>query len=207
MSATRTSWSALAILAAGLGVALGSHAAAPPVTFAPSSSVQVTNASTNPVPVTVQGSAPLPVFDVAHAARQPFQAALCTQVPSGGPYCGAKSSSIAVPAGRRMVIEYASGRCPKAGYALSTGEGWAASVRTTAGGTEASHLLHPAPGISVGTPQLQSEMGLNGFDVTQLVRIYADPGSLVALQFDDLGGLGNNSISCEITISGYTDPL
>jgi hypothetical protein len=182
-------------------------AAPPAVAPGPSSQVEVTNTSTNPVPVTVQAPAPLPVYDVDNAARQPFQAALCTQAPSDGSLCGTKPSSVAVPVGRRLVIEYASGRCPKAGFSLSTGQDWAASLQTTAGGTQARHLLHPVPGISIGSPQLRSEMGLNGFDVTQLVRIYADPGSLVGLDFEDLGGLGNNNISCDITISGYTVAL
>jgi len=156
------------------------------------------------VPVRIVSPVPLPVRDVDNAARQPFQAALCTQhATPPESYCGGKPSSYAVPADRRLVIEYASGRCPRSGFTLSTGQDWAASLQTTAGGTEARHLLHPVPGISIGSPQLQSEMGLNGFDVTQLTRIYADPGSLVVLDFEDLGGLGS-AISCDITISGYT---
>ncbi len=155
-------------------------------------------------PVRIVSPVPLPVRDVDNAARQPFQAELCTQAPLGGTFCGAKPSSVSVPANRRLVIEYASGRCPRSGFSLSNGEDWAASLQTTAGGTQARHLLHPVPGIAIGNPQLQSAMQLNGFDVTQLMRIYADPGSPVALQFEDLGGLGSNAITCEITISGYT---
>ena len=159
-------------------------------------------------PVRIVNPLPLPVRDVDNAARQPFQAALCTQQVTyiGTPpdFCGTRPSSVAVPADRRLVIEYASGRCPRSGFALATGQDWAASLTTTAGGTAARHLLHPVPGIAVGSPPLQSEMQLNGFDVTQLMRIYADPGSLVGLDFEDLGGLGSNSISCDITISGYT---
>jgi hypothetical protein len=155
-------------------------------------------------PVRIVSPVPLPVRDVDNAARQPFQAELCTEVPLGGPLCGTKPSSVAVPADRRLVIEYASGRCPRGGFSLSTGESWAASLQTTAGGTQARHLLHPAVGIAIGNPQLQSALQLNGFDVTQITRIYADPASLVGLDFDDLGGLGNSAIICEITISGYT---
>jgi hypothetical protein len=158
-------------------------------------------------PVRIVSPVPLLVRDVDNAARQPFQAELCTQVPLGGPFCGTKPSSVAVPADRRLVIEYASGRCPRSGFALSTGEDWAASLQTTAGGTQARHLLHPVIGIAIGSPQLQSALQLNGFDVTQMTRIYADPGSLIRLDFEDLGGLGNNVITCEITISGYTVAL
>jgi hypothetical protein len=133
----------------------------------------------------------------------PFQAELCTQVPRGGTFCGSKPSSVAVPANRLLVIEYASGRCPRSGFTLSNGEDWAAALKTTAGGTTARHLLHPAIGVAIGNPQLVSAMQLNGFDVTQQTRIYADPGSLVELDFEDLGGLGNAAISCNITISGH----
>jgi hypothetical protein len=139
-------------------------------------------------------------------AIQPFQAELCTQVPRGGTFCGSKPSSVAVPANRLLVIEYASGRCPRSGFTLSNGEDWAAALKTTAGGTTARHLLHPAVGVAIGNPQLVSAMQLNGFDVTQQTRIYADPGSLVELDFEDLGGLGNATISCNITISGHMVP-
>ncbi len=154
--------------------------------------------------VRIESPMPLPVRDVDNAARQPFQAELCAQVPLGGTFCGTKASSVVVPANRRLVIEYASGRCPRSGFSLSNGEDWAASLHTTAGGTQARHLLHPVPGMAIGSPPSQSAMQLNGFDVTQLMRIYADAGSVVGLQFEDLGGLGNNVITCEITISGYT---
>ena len=138
-----------------------------------------------------------------NAARSPFQAELCKQVGSGN-FCGVTASTFAVPANRRAVIEYASGRCPPSGLTLNTGEDWAAALQTTAGGIAARHLLHPVPGIAIGSPQLQSALQLNGFDVFQLVRIYADPGSVVSLDFEDLGGLGNANIFCKITISGYT---
>jgi len=142
---------------------------------------------------------PLPV----QQAIQPFQAELCTQVPGGGTLCGTIRSSVAVPANRLLVIEYASGRCPRSGFGLSNGEDWAAALQTTAGGTTARHLLHPAVGVAIGNPQLVSAMELSGFDITQQTRIYADAGSLVELTFEDLGGLGNGHISCNITISGH----
>lgn len=102
--------------------------------------------------------------------------------------CGDKPSSVTVPAGRLLVIEYASGRCPRSRFGLSTGEDWAAALQTTAGGTTARHLLHPAVGVAIGSPQLVSALQLNGFDVTQQTRIYADPESPVELDFEDLGG-------------------
>ena len=117
--------------------------------------------------------------------------------------CGTIRSSVAVPANRLLVIEYTSGRCPRSGFGLSNGEDWAAALQTTAGGTTARHLLHPAVGVAIGNPQLVSAMQLNGFDVTQPTRIYADAGSLVELNFEDLGGVGNGHISCNITISGH----
>src|SRR5258706_16343933 len=63
-------------------------------------------------PVRIVNPLPLPVRDVDNAARQPLQAELCTQAPIGGPNCGTKPSSFAVPAEPRPVIEYAPGRCP-----------------------------------------------------------------------------------------------
>lgn len=149
-------------------------------------------------PVRIVSPLPLPV----RTAIQPFQAELCTQAGGGGALCGSKPTSIAVPENRLLVIEYASGRCPRSGIALSTGQDWAAALQTTAGGTQARHLLHPAIGVAIGNPQTVAAMGLNGFDVTQQMRIYADPGSVVALSFEDLGGLGDANISCDITISG-----
>ena len=135
--------------------------------------------------------------------KRPFQAELCAQVASTT-LCGATPSSFTVPAKRRAVIEYASGRCPRDGLTLSTGETWFPKLQTTVGGVVAGHLLHPIPGMAIGSPQLVSAFQLNGFDVAQLVRVYADPGSVVRLLLD-VGGLGDASISCDITISGHTE--
>lgn len=150
---------------------------------------------------TIAGPLPLPV----QVAIRPFQAELCVQAGGGTACPNNKPSSVAVPDNRLLVIEYASGRCPPAGFTLAPGEDWAAALQTTAGGTTTRHLLHPAVGVAIGNnTELVSAMGLNGFDVTQQTRIYADPGSQVVLSFEDLGGLGNGTIRCEITISGHT---
>ena len=135
--------------------------------------------------------------------KRPFQAELCAQVASTT-LCGTTPSSFTVPAKRRAVIEYASGRCPRDGLTLTAGETWFPKLQTTVGGVVAGHLLHPIPGMAIGSPQLVSALQLNGFDVAQPVRIYADPGSVIRLLLD-VGGLGNADISCNITISGHTE--
>jgi hypothetical protein len=141
--------------------------------------------------------------DSIKKGNQPFQAALCTQVATTT-QCGATPSSFTVPADRWAVIEYASGRCPRDGITLSTGETWFPMLQTTVGGVVASHLLHPTPGMAIGSPQLVSALQLGGFDVAQPARIYADPGSVITLLLD-VGGLGSADISCNITISGHTE--
>ena len=135
--------------------------------------------------------------------KRPFQAELCTQVASTT-LCGTTPSSFTVPARRRAVIEYASGRCPRDGLTLTAGETWFPKLQTTVAGVVASHLLHPIPGMAIGSPQLVSGLQLNGFDVAQPVRIYADPGSVIRLLLD-VSGLGNADIACDITISGHTE--
>jgi hypothetical protein len=94
------------------------------------------------------------------------------------------------------VIEYVSGLCPPAGTSLPTGlDVTGALLETVAGGTAATHVFPLVPGLSIGGP--------NGFAVGQQTRVYADPGSNVTLSAE-LGGLGNGSLRCAITISGYT---
>jgi hypothetical protein len=137
-------------------------------------------------------------------ADQPFHAELCAQA-SSNTLCGAAPASFTVPANRRAVVEYASGRCPRDGLTLSTGETWVPMLQSTVGGVVARHLLHPTPGMAIGSPQLVSSLQLNGFDVAQQLRVYADPGSAITLLLD-VGGLGDASISCNITISGRTVP-
>ena len=109
-----------------------------------------------PLPVPVTGSTSVlgtvTIRDADNAARQPFQVELCRQIGGTGNLCGAVPSFYTVSPNRRLVIEYASGRCPPSGLALSTGSDWVAAIQTTAGGRTARHVLSTVPGISIGTP-------------------------------------------------------
>jgi hypothetical protein len=93
-------------------------------------------------------------------------------------------STFAVPAGKRLVIEYVSGTC------LTFPNG-SASITATTNGTRlshqfTSHVINPLP---TGTPQVAyATFG-------DLVKIYADPGTTVSLD-------GGTDVCLNLTLSG-----
>src|SRR6266487_2036409 len=139
----------------------------PPVAGAP---VTVQNTAANPVPVTgsttVTGNVtitgntlanPLIVRDVSQAGVQPFQTVMSSL---------AGSEIYHVPSQSRLVIEFVTSQCLN----LSAP---AFSLFTTVGGTNANHFFAPTV---VGN--------VTGVSVSQsnnLVRIHADPGTVVEL--------------------------
>jgi hypothetical protein len=139
-----------------------------------------------PVPVTgsvtvatTEGN-PLLVSDVNNIAREPFQRILF--LPAG-------PTSFVVPAGKSMVIEFAS-----MNTAVDTGcRVVALVIQTTLAGTTAGFSLPPTHAILPG----------RNFDtVGQQVRIYADPGTQVSFSpFTQTSGSCN--LIGSISISGY----
>jgi hypothetical protein len=169
----------------------------------------IVNPANRPVPVTVLSvpavTGPTSIRDVDHAARQPFQVSLCRSYGSVNS-CGSTPAGITVSPNRRLVIEYVSGFCPPSGSLLGQGQTFTAMLETTAGGTVASHVMHTVPGVSIGPEATVAALGLNGFNVAQLTRIYADPGSQVTADVE-VSGLVNRSIVCRLTLSGHTVSL
>ena len=108
------------------------------------------------------------VRDVDVAARTPFQTTLNTTALTGGPGI----SSITLPNDRRLTLEFASVSCTNSQPPTS---GILVSLKTVAGGTSVSHVLAPKFLLSVG-------VNASVYGSSEVVRIYADPGTDVALQ-------------------------
>jgi hypothetical protein len=126
--------------------------------------VQVTNTSANPVPNR----------DQDNPALQPFQ--FLAQPDTRGTGFNQAETDFKVPAGKRLVIEFAS-----AGVAAGNGS---VGIETTAGGNLAAWYFIDAP----------SPVFTRVFHST---RIYADPGSLVQVFVN-----GANT-QADVELSGY----
>jgi hypothetical protein len=196
----------LVLFAAGVG------AAGPD----PGINVIVNNSPANPVPVTgsVTGSItgtvgltpgtsvlidntvgdPVRVRNV-NDANQPVQAqASCLTTA-----LGCLPTIYTVPAGKRLVIEYASMR-----VCILPGQSATLEIATTVGGQSASHYLNGTPpaagpgtvaiGCNSGTPSSEVATG-------QQVRIYADAGTGVVVTGSRNGNVGTASF--HFSISGY----
>ena len=111
----------------------------------------------------------------AAPAKQPFQREFFIEVPSGA---FSASATFTVPVGKRLVIEFVGGTTR-----LSDWELVRLTLRTTAGGETAGHELAPTTyrrGFEGSDPAVNPDLVI-GF--SQLVRIYADPGTNVHLTF------------------------
>ncbi len=126
-------------------------------------------------------SSPVPVRDVENPAREPFSASLnCSNTTTNT--C---AGSISVLAGKRMVVEFVSGR-------VSVGSGnELTSVFIVTGGKEHFLLAHKSP----ATPTSGTR-----FDVSQPLRLYSDPGGDVSLHVE-ISGIGASTLIGRI--SGY----
>jgi hypothetical protein len=124
-----------------------------------------------PVLVINSPSEPVPVRDVDNATPQPFQVAV-------GP-----SGTVNVPSGKRLVIEYVSGRVNiNAGCAVTI------VVRTTLQNESVHHFFPVTAGISPLVPVFSHE-----------TRLYTDDSVSV---FTEQGG-GCTSISVIASLSGH----
>ncbi len=122
------------------------------------------------------------------SVTNPFQTNLEIKLPNG---TGGQNGSFQVPAGKRLVIEYASGEA-----FAPAGQKCLFSVITFLAGqsTGTRHYLESTPLGKFGAPDY--------FRAGQVVRLYADPGTSVTLRVDrDLAtgdALARMSISGEL---------
>jgi hypothetical protein len=159
----------------------------------PPQDVIVINSAAQPVPVTGSvtvanvGSGRLLVRDVDNPARQPFETNQnCS--PSGGALgC---QMSFTVPAGKRLVIEYASMHA-----SIPAGEVAELAIGTTVAGTFVEHVLPLTP------PSMPFAAGGLVARVGQVVRLYADPGTVIFLNVGR-SGVGTPT-NFSVSISGH----
>ncbi|MEP7273874.1 MAG: hypothetical protein ABI882_20405 [Acidobacteriota bacterium] len=151
------------------------------VSVSNSPTVQIGNGDTHPVPVK-------PVSVV----RQPFQAS------ANGAFVGGSvsgSAFIAVPAGKRLFIEYAT-----AFIVVPTGQNvHQLSLATTIGGAAVPHQLtrnFAGPHFS-GTDDV--------FSAGQETHLYADGGTSVAFSIARNSSVGTGTIS--VSLSGYLEDM
>jgi hypothetical protein len=144
----------------------------------------VTVTNTTPLSVTATG-------DPANAAFAPVQEPLAGTV---GPFTGGICTlpTYTVPMGSRLVIEVVTGRA-----VLGTGEKLDYfSIDTISGGLSVSHGVAPTSEIDDGT--------VAAFAGTQAMRLYADPGSTVAIYA--IASSASDTGSCVNSFSGYLVP-
>jgi hypothetical protein len=147
-------------------------------------SVLVINTTTNPVPVSGSinvgnaATSPIPVRDVDDPARHAFYGELCASQPAT---C---SSSLTIPAGQRLVIEFVSGDC--------------------AGGNSVTDffpllIVHAGTAGNVAFPFRPMPAGGSSpthFVFDEQTRIYADTNLQAAV-------FSTGNISCDLRFSGY----
>jgi hypothetical protein len=163
---------------------------------APPGEVKVVNTSTQPVPTVVTNTpsvkintdADHPVFvrDVDNPAREAFQHDITFTLPDN--FSEVCSPLIAVPAGKRLVIEYVSGKAtfPAADQKLRN-----FSIRTTVNGNQVYHYLVPtATGI------------FNEYVAGQQTRLYADANTLPHICVSR-SNLNDGIVTVQASISGY----
>jgi hypothetical protein len=141
------------------------------------------NPSNNAVQITNAESAPVAVRDVDFA-RQPFHQSAEFSFPDGAI---TRTTSITIPAGKRLVIEYVSGL-----LVVPTGQN---ITKITLGVTLdqqfANHFVARTP---VGDSGFDNEL----FSVSQQMRVYAD-GLFINIQ----RGSATGTASGTVTLSGY----
>jgi hypothetical protein len=127
------------------------------------------------------------VTDADHPARNAFQITLCTI--GWPPGCLSTPSTVHVPNDKHLVIEFVSGQCNTDGAnEIMT----AAILATTANRAQVSHRFLPVHTLTTAT--------LNGYQVSQQTRLYADPGTAVAASAESYT---RGAVGCLLNISGY----
>lgn len=125
-----------------------------------------------PLPLPVTGSIGIPgtvkVRDVDHLVQTPFQATLNTL--AGNPF------SFVVPSDKRLAIEFVTGDCTSDLSSNST----FFLLGITTSGTSARHMF---------SPKLLLNLGLYAYGSADVTRLYADPGSTVAIASRPIGSV------------------
>ena len=157
---------------------------------------------TNNVPVlnptSSSGTQAIITEETEGASRVPMQA-VCNVQNSSGPGIFGCSDMYTVPLGQRLVIEYVGAQCiTSSGFNV-----YSAFLATSEGGTSGALDFLPVinEGPAGGTGPYGTGLALG---VGQSLRIYADPGSQVQLQF--VTTAVTNYASCGAAISGYLEP-
>lgn len=190
------------IAALGVGALIGAFAVASvPVAQAQNGpgakDVVVTNTPANPVPVrnvdkdvivSNTGANPALVRNVDERPQRPFQRPFFVDLTAAEDF---GEATYTVPSNRRLVLEYASMRA-----SLAPDQTVFVNVETTAGGQSAFH------------PMLVSDQGRYGvlqlLGGAQQLRLYADPGTLVKVQFvREPSGGAKGTVGFFMTLSGY----
>ncbi len=184
--------------------------AASATSLAQTSDVKVVNTSSspvqtkivNPVSAPVQTrivnptAAPVPVRVVAEDAREPFQKSLSFTT-------SANNTTYTVPAGKRLVIEFAS-----AHFKMPSDVKVTNVTLTTQLGPSSGPIAHYLVAHFQGTKQpvgLGSQQPTDEFTASQQVRVLAGPGTQVKFGFEFSTFVSQASAS--MTISGYLLPV
>ena len=136
--------------------------------------------------VKIDGTSPIPVRDVDNPARQPFQTNLQFFLQDGS---FGDQQSFAVPANKRLVIEYIS-----ADSGVPVGQLARIGVYTSLNNLFTLHYVVTNRLGTVGN-------GDDEFVAGQPTTIYADPGTQVFVGFTKNAGQG--FANCSITLSGH----
>lgn len=129
-------------------------------------------------------------------AIQPVQASITS---CNSPTIGCGPATIyTVPAGKRLVIEYAS-----MSACMLQGQSATLTIFTTVNSGFVGHLVNVAPAAGPGTPNIgcNSPAASSITAVGQQVRLYADPGTTVGVE--GLRNSNTGTVDFSFSISGY----
>src|SRR5262249_6242230 len=163
----------------------------PTVRLAHGTTVAITGTPT----VTLNPTSTVPVFDVSNPALQPVYGTATVDVPSGVGNLSLATLTLvpgsiqAVPAGKRLVIEFVS-----LDVTVPSGQKVLISLEYGTGGQVASQRIST-------TPVLDMPGVVDVFTASQPVRLYADPGTSVSfsLKRSDSSGIGR----VNVRVSGH----
>jgi hypothetical protein len=144
------------------------------------------NISNTPT-VHLDSSTPVNVRNVDNPALQPFQRNLDVLIPPGQ---GTATDQYTVPAGKRLVIEFASNS-----VTAPTGMKLWVRVQALSGGVFSNYNMTSA--LLANTAGTDFSVG------SEVTRIYADPGSNVTLVVSVLGGTAGPNTGAEVDLSGH----
>lgn len=143
----------------------------------------------NTVEVSNSSSSPLYVRDVDNPAQQPFQRELDAHFSPGS---SSASDSLTVPAGKRLVIEFAAETVN-----LPAGQHMWVRIQTTANGSTNQFTLTPSFLCACGADSSDFLAG------NQELHLYADPGTTVSIVANLLVSTANTNTGADVVMSGH----